>query len=531
MASLVHALAAGVSPAPSGTAEFYSQGTATLSTLVYSDPNGLTAVTTHTLDAYGSIIRYVGESVDVVVKTSAGATVRSFTHIEDGRVVRVETSPFSGPSTSGNGQTVVGGRTTATAALSQVGLSGATTASGSFEVFNVVSYGANILGTTDSGAAIASAISAAVAAGGGVVYFPAGTYKITAALALNYANVHIVGDGAVSIIKNHGTTTNTFFLNPGALTDYNSSISRIAISTNTTSTGAGIRTSDVRRLLISDVKITGHREGCLIDATSDTSLLHVVHERVYVSLAGVAASSGSAAFYANGRAIHWQDCYALGGAASGDENGFQIVGASGAGYCTLLRCFADSMATGTAYGFVLNQAVNNVSLIGCSGTGNDLDFYAYSTSGANITTLGCQFASQSDGSTSTASTPRNNTATTSSADAAFTVTPDFSPFPSDANLHQLVISTYAVGAPTVTVANPDGNSLVPPGTILEFTFSKAGANTLNITWGNKYLSANASNAFGGLASVATVSQASVRFRKDETQDAWACIGVSATVAI
>lgn len=48
--------------------------------------------------------------------------------------------------------------------------------------FNVRSYGATGDGTTDDTAAVQDAIDAAAAAGGGVVYFPSGIYKIAGAL-------------------------------------------------------------------------------------------------------------------------------------------------------------------------------------------------------------------------------------------------------------------------------------------------------------------------------------------------------------
>mgnify|MGYP000971904125 CR=1 FL=1 len=55
-------------------------------------------------------------------------------------------------------------------------------------VYNVVAYGATGNGATDDTEAIQSAIDAAIAAGGGTVYFPKGTYKLTASLVVASAN-------------------------------------------------------------------------------------------------------------------------------------------------------------------------------------------------------------------------------------------------------------------------------------------------------------------------------------------------------
>lgn len=60
--------------------------------------------------------------------------------------------------------------------------------------YNILSYGADATGSADSTAAIALAISTAVSAGGGTVYLPAGTYKVSSTIALAN-NVSLLGDG------------------------------------------------------------------------------------------------------------------------------------------------------------------------------------------------------------------------------------------------------------------------------------------------------------------------------------------------
>lgn len=119
MASLIQPLVVGYSDAASGTAEIYQRGTSTLSTQVYSDPDAQTAVTTHTLNAYGRVTRYVTERVDLVVKDAAGATVATIPDVcaVDARTVRIENSLFTGTNPNGNGQTISAGITTMQAAL------------------------------------------------------------------------------------------------------------------------------------------------------------------------------------------------------------------------------------------------------------------------------------------------------------------------------------------------------------------------------------------------------------------------------
>jgi hypothetical protein len=68
-------------------------------------------------------------------------------------------------------------------------------------------YGATGDGTTDDTAAIDAAIAALNTAGSGVLYFPAGTYKITADLATITAHCLILGDGAGDLQAQNAAST------------------------------------------------------------------------------------------------------------------------------------------------------------------------------------------------------------------------------------------------------------------------------------------------------------------------------------
>jgi RHS repeat-associated protein len=74
------------------------------------------------------------------------------------------------------------------------------------EVYDVkADYGATGNGTTDDTQSIQNAIDAAAAAGGGRVFFPAGTYRTTSALLLDASYVTLEGVGASSILKATGS--------------------------------------------------------------------------------------------------------------------------------------------------------------------------------------------------------------------------------------------------------------------------------------------------------------------------------------
>lgn len=67
--------------------------------------------------------------------------------------------------------------------------------------FNVKLYGAKGDGVTDDTAAIQAAINAAVAAGGGVVFFPLGTYVLSSALSVTGDNIILKGAGWGSVLQ------------------------------------------------------------------------------------------------------------------------------------------------------------------------------------------------------------------------------------------------------------------------------------------------------------------------------------------
>lgn len=197
MPSLVAPLVSGISTAASGSVEFFREDTSTLAE-VFSDAHGETAVTTHALDSRGAIVRYVNERVRVLVRDSAGAEVIAFVWGTDAREARLENLGFTGPDE--DGMVTGGGRTTVDAAFTSlfeslgatdgqvlvngeaVSLANALSASAGL-VYNVKSvYGAVGDGVHDDGPNIQAAINAADAAGGGIIYFPHGTYLITSAV-------------------------------------------------------------------------------------------------------------------------------------------------------------------------------------------------------------------------------------------------------------------------------------------------------------------------------------------------------------
>jgi hypothetical protein len=92
-------------------------------------------------------------------------------------------------------------------------------APGTFEVVNVLDMGADPTGTQDATVAFrnAVALAASVSVGGGTVYVPPGTYKITDTITVPTA-IRIVGSGADATILTFAPTTSVFLFQAGGST-------------------------------------------------------------------------------------------------------------------------------------------------------------------------------------------------------------------------------------------------------------------------------------------------------------------------
>jgi hypothetical protein len=211
---LVSILACGVNGAESGTAEIYVRGTSTRATY-YTGYDGSGSVASGidvALDSNGGATVYVNQSVDVVVKNPDGSQVRAFTEMVGSPIVE-----YSGQSFTGTDYTTGALATSNPITLQQIldlwytssgaadfntllGGSAVTiqaalgTVYGFFYNVKSTAYGAEGDGTTDDTTAITSAITAA-GVSGGIVFFPAGVYRITSSLTLP-ANVSLLGLGA-----------------------------------------------------------------------------------------------------------------------------------------------------------------------------------------------------------------------------------------------------------------------------------------------------------------------------------------------
>ena len=285
--NLISSLIAGIRGAENGSVLLYKRGT-TNSATWYGSFEGAAPNTSGaaiTLDANGGAEVYVDELVDLVVRDSFGATVRSFTAGDSSPPVEVRSSSFTGVDYA-TAATAAGNPTTLQSALDlwltqngaidwQVKFNGGpSTIRAALSMLNGKlfynvkddAYGATGNGSTDDTAAIQAAINAASAAGGGTVIFPAGTYKITVELSVS-AGVSLWGAApAGAIISTSSATAHILNLATGAHRE----ISGLTLKASVSNSGSAV-------FVATTVNPDTHLQDCIFDGTNHTSYLTKGH--------------------------------------------------------------------------------------------------------------------------------------------------------------------------------------------------------------------------------------------------------------
>lgn len=288
MATLIHALTSGFSDAASGIAEFYARGEET-PVLVYSDPEGLSAIGfTAALNSVGRRVCYARQIVDVIVKDAMGTVVAEFTEGTDANSITVESDSFTGTLPSGSqgagGLALLQEKLDAIAAsfntkdflVRPTGTTADQTLADALvavsgTVFYVVTdsaYGAAGDGVADDAAAIQAAVDAAAAAGGGVVWFPAGTYLITTPIVVTGLKVSLRGvNHRASIIQNTAAAGNAISVVAGVSSYTGMVIEGLGITHSSSSTGRGINVGSTYGVTIRNCRVDKHLTGIRVSGS------------------------------------------------------------------------------------------------------------------------------------------------------------------------------------------------------------------------------------------------------------------------
>ncbi|MFE4420452.1 glycosyl hydrolase family 28-related protein [Streptomyces sp. NPDC056817] len=221
---------------------------------------------------------------------------------------------------------------------------------------NVKTYGAAGDGTADDTAAIQAAINAA--ASGSVVYLPAGTYKLTAALVLP-SNVTLQGAGATfSILKQTSNSANVL----NATDVQYLTISSLGITGPGSGTGSGIRLTVASNpctpyLAMEDITIRSMgAHGVSLELPIVSTMRRIIVESC--GGWGFDLFGQTTGGQPPGTSVALDACYAN-ACRSGGFNLYKLA------YCTLTGCAADD----NPIGYLLDTAYA-VTLTGCGAEGN-----------------------------------------------------------------------------------------------------------------------------------------------------------------
>jgi len=290
---LIAPLVAGVRGAEDGFARIFQRGTSTRATwytdfeATASDSSGADI----SLDSNGGAEVYVNQLVDVTVLDVNGDIVREFTAGDAAPNVEVISESFTGTSYSG-GSTGADKPTTLQAVLDRVKESFGTTnfnvllggvstsmedAVGGLPTFinvKAAAYGAVGDGVADDTAAINAALAAA--GSGGVVFFPHGSYLVSAGITMT-TGANIMGTGMwSSIIVFSHATANCLTYGADLAAIGNLFIRDMAIITQTTGSGNLIHVSGAgRKVLVDNCRLAPY-SGSAVSAPSSGSDVRVL---------------------------------------------------------------------------------------------------------------------------------------------------------------------------------------------------------------------------------------------------------------
>jgi hypothetical protein len=394
---LVSPLVAGIKGAENGTAEIY--GRDTLARAVYwLDFEGTSAIVTGldvALDSHGGAAVYVDELCDIVVKTSGGAVLRSFVAGVAATVTEVVSQSFHGTDyTSGVSDfnepttldqvldlwlTINGGTdwqiAIPGAGITAPGIGIGQAIAGSYGlVKNVRAFGAVGDGVADDTSAINAAISNAAATGGGIVYFPPGTYRTAGSHSLG-PTVSLVGAGstASTLMLDNLAAAFLIRLQPGAADRYQVISNLATAATNSTPGAQVINVQNGARCIFYNLSLDGTNFAGDLISLANSVLTDVLFDTCVMRLSS------------SGRAI----------VVTGGVNGLRRG---------IVRCCR--IITPAAYSQGSVMSGRNFYVDGCLFENDATTSGTYScivmTSGASWRVTNCEFTSGGVGSTVTA---------------------------------------------------------------------------------------------------------------------------------
>lgn len=240
---------------------------------------------------------------------------------------------------------------------------------GSTTSFSVIDYGAVGNGVADDTAAIQSAITAVIAAGGGTVFFPAGTYKITSGITIGSSSVFLRGAGGYASIISapNGVDAVTFSGSyaGGGVED----LRIVGPGYSTASSGTGIKINNAAAIVIENVTIEGTYNGFVNQGSGAVANRLIGVDVAKVKNDAFLITGGNNTYYKN--CTTFQDTGFPGGA------GWRVTNSNGGPW--LENCVAQQNTTGlllktnSSGDSVFNVFATNCDFDLCANSGVTID--------------------------------------------------------------------------------------------------------------------------------------------------------------
>lgn len=251
------------------------------------------------------------------------------------------------------------------------------------DTVSVKDFGAVGDGSTDDTSAIQATINAVGAAGGGTVYFPAGTYKISSKLTVANNGVYLVGAGR------RGTT-----LSPTAMsTDHilfdtvsNGGLSHLAIIPSGAQTGstASVRVLNCNRVVLDSFLIFGNCQTGVVCDGGAIQFLTTISNFQIDSCAFSGIQVGNGANFA-------QDTTIFEGVVANCSVGILLTHCSGV-YATsidVLSCINNGIASFPATGHIVSACFFTAVLADTTTNGNGFAFFNNGGKISDINLVNC----------------------------------------------------------------------------------------------------------------------------------------------
>jgi hypothetical protein len=142
-----------------------------------------------------------------------------------------------------------------------------------YGIYNVRTYGAKGNGVADDTAAINLAVAAAQTAGGGIVYFPAGSYVISSLISITQSNIGLLGAGknvSKLIVSTVGASAVAFTGAPGNFLGNCFMIGLSVWQNNPTGSGAGVSLYYTAVCILQDIQASGFYNGFKLQRATNT---------------------------------------------------------------------------------------------------------------------------------------------------------------------------------------------------------------------------------------------------------------------